>query len=33
MREVGFLGVVIKLKEIKIKGVSDWLTSKYVRDI
>jgi len=38
MREVGFLGVVIgperiKMKEDKVKGVLDWPTSKYVRDV
>ena len=38
MREVGFLGVVIGLEEIKmgeekIKGVLDWLTSKCVKDV
>ena len=38
VREVGFLGVVIELKGIKmeeekVKDVLDWLTSKCVRDI
>ena len=38
MREVGFLGVVIGLEEIKmgeekIKGVLDWLISKCVKDV
>ena len=38
VREVGFLGVVIrpegiKIKEEKVKGVLDWLTSKEVKDI
>jgi len=38
MREVGFLEVVIGLEEIKmeeekVKGVLEWLTSKYVKDI
>jgi len=38
VREVGFLGVVIgeegiKMEEEKVKGVLDWLTPKYVKDI
>ena len=38
VREVGFLEVVIgsdgiKMKEEKMKGVLDWLTSKYVKDV
>jgi len=38
MREVGFLGVVIglediKIKEEKVKRVLDWLASKGVKDI
>jgi len=38
VREVGFLGVVIglegiKMEEEKVKGVLDWLTLKYVKDI
>jgi len=38
VREVRFLGIVIrpegiKMKEEKVKGVLDWLTSKYVKDI
>jgi len=38
MREVGFLGVVIepdeiKMEEEKVKGVLDWLTPKYVKNI
>ena len=38
VRKVGFLGVVIGLKEIKIeeekvKGVLEWPTSKYVKDV
>ena len=38
VKEVGFLGVVIRLKEIKmeeekVKGVLDWLTPKCVKDI
>ena len=38
VREVGFLGVVIgpegiKMEEEKVKGVSDWLTPKCVKDI
>jgi len=38
VREVGFLGVVIGLKGIKmegekVKGVLDWLTPKGVKDI
>ena len=37
VREVGFLGIVIRLKGIKMKekmkGVLDWLTSKGVKDI
>ena len=38
MREVEFLGVVIGLEEIKmekdkVKGVLDWLTPKYVKDV
>ena len=38
MREVGFLGVVIRLESIKmeeekVKGILDWLTLKYVKDV
>ena len=38
VREVGFLGVVIgpegiKMEEEKVKGVLEWLTPKYVKDI
>jgi len=38
VREVGFLGVVIepdgiKMKEEKVKGVLDWPTPKYVKDV
>jgi len=38
VREVGFLGVVIgleriKMEEEKVKGVMEWLTLKYVKDI
>ena len=38
VREVGFIGVVIRLERIKIeeekvKGVIDWLTPKCVKDI
>jgi len=38
VREVGFLGVVIgpegiKIEEDKVKGVLDWPTPKYVKDI
>ena len=38
MREVEFLGVVIGLEEIKmekgkVKGVLEWLTPKYVKDV
>ena len=38
VREVGFLGVVIglegiKMKEKKLKGVLDWLTSQEVKDV
>jgi len=38
VREVGFLGVVIgperiKIEEEKVKGVSDWPTSKRVKDV
>ena len=38
VREVEFLGVVIglegiKMEEEKVKGVLDWLTPKYVKDI
>ena len=38
VKEVGFLGVVIGLEDIKIeeekvKGILDWLTSKCVKDI
>ena len=38
VREVGFLGVVIepdeiKMEEEKVKGVLDWLTAKYVKNI
>ena len=38
VKEVGFLGVVIGLEEIKmegekVKGVLDWLTLKGVKDI
>ena len=38
IREVGFLGVVIepdriKMEEEKVKGVLDWLTPKYVKDV
>ena len=37
-REIGFLGVVIgpegiKMKEEKVKGVLEWLTPKYVKDV
>ena len=37
MREVGFLGVVIrpegiKMEEEKVKGILDWLTPKCVKD-
>ena len=38
VRKVGFLGVVIgpegiKMEEEKVKGVLDWPTSKYIKDI
>jgi len=38
VREVGFLGVVIgpediKIEEEKVKGVLNWLTPKYVKDV
>ena len=38
VREVGFLGVVIRLEEIKmeeekVKGVLDWPIPKYVKDV
>jgi len=38
VRELGFLGVVIepegiKMEEEKVKGVLDWLTPKYVKDV
>jgi len=38
VREVGFLGIVIRPEEIKmeaeeLKGVLDWLTPKYVKDV
>ena len=38
MREVGFLGVIIglegiKIKEEKVKGILDWPTPKYVKNI
>ena len=38
MKEVGFIGVVmgleeIKMEEEKVKGVLDWLTSKCVKDM
>jgi len=38
VREVGFLGVVIrlegiKMKEEKVKGVLDWLTPKCIKDV
>ena len=38
MREVSFLGVVIgpkriKMEEKKVKGVLEWLTPTYVKDI
>jgi len=38
VREVGFLGVVIglegiKMEKEKVKGVLEWLTSKYVKDV
>jgi len=38
MKEVGFLGVVIgleriKMEEKKVKGILDWLTPKYVKDV
>ena len=38
VREVGFLGVVIgldgiKMEKEKVKGVLDWLTPKYVKDV
>ena len=38
VREVGFLGVVIrpegiKMEEEKVKGVLEWLTPKYVKDV
>jgi len=38
MREVGFLGVVIgpdgiNMEEEKVRGVLDWPTSKYVKDV
>jgi len=38
VREVGFLGVVIgpdgiKMEEVKVKGVLDWPTLKYVKDV
>ena len=38
VREVGFLEVVIGLKEVKmeeekVKGVLDWLTPKYIKNV
>ena len=38
IREVGFLGVIIglegiKMEEEKVKGVLDWLTPKYIKDV
>ena len=38
VRKVGFLGVVIgpegiKMEEEKVKGVLDWLTPKYIKDV
>ena len=38
VREVGFLGVVIglegiKMEDKKVKGVLDWLTPKYVKNV
>jgi len=38
VREVGFLGVIIgpdgiKMEEEKVKGVVEWLTSKFVKDV
>ena len=38
VREIGFLGVVIglegiKMEEEKVKGVLEWLTSKYIKDV
>ena len=38
VRKVGFLGVVIglegiKIEEEKVKGVLEWLTPKYIKDI
>ena len=38
MREVGFLGVVIgpegiKMEEEKMRGISEWLTPKCVKDV
>ena len=38
VREVGFLGVVIgpekiKMEEEKMKGVLDWPTLKYIKDV
>jgi len=38
VREVGFLGVVIglegiKMEEEKVKGVLDWPTLKYIKDV
>ena len=38
VREVGFLGIVIRPEEIKmeaeeLKGVLDWLIPKYVKDV
>jgi len=38
MREVDFLGVVIgpegiKMEKAKVKGVLEWLTPKYVKDV
>ena len=38
MREVGFLRVIIepeeiKMEEEKVKGILEWLTSKYVKNV
>ena len=38
VREIKFLGVVIglegiKIEEEKVKGILDWLTPKYVKDV
>ena len=36
VREVGFLGVVIgpeEIKMVKVKGVLEWLTPQYVKDV